>query len=65
MYGTRVYQSKIRRHTRYLERKTLCAMESKYKQRDRKDGAGHYDENFARENHHYVKVRHYKNGLYV
>ena len=65
MYGTRVYQSKIRHRTQYLIRKTLRAMESRYEQRDRKDGAGYYDKNFARENHHYMKVRHYENGLYV
>ena len=65
MHRTRVYQSKIGHCTRYLERKTLRAMESRFGQRDREDGAGHYDKNFDRENHHYVKVRHYKNGLYV
>ena len=65
MYGTIVYQSKIGRHTWYLERKTLRAMESRYEQQDREDGVGHYDKNFARENHHYMKVFHYENGLYV
>ena len=65
VHGTRVHQSKIGRYTWYLERRTLHTIESRYGQRDREDGAGYYDESFTRENHDYVKVRHYENGLYV
>ena len=39
-------------------------MESKYGQWDREDGAGHYEENFAREKYDYVKSV-IMNGLYV
>ena len=35
-------------------------MESKYGQWDREDGAGHYEESFARENYDYVKVCYYE-----
>ena len=65
VHGMRVHQSKIGRCTRYLERSNLHTIESKYGQRDRKDGARHYEESFARENYDYVKVRHYENGLYI
>ena len=59
-YRTRVYQSKVGRCTRYLERKTLRTMEYKYGQRDREDDAGHYGESFVRENYDYMKFRHYE-----
>ena len=59
-----VHQSKSGQCTQYLERRTLRTMESKYGQWDREDGAGHYEENFAREKYDYVKSV-IMNGLYV